>query len=164
MKGQLSALCFGLLALMWFPARLPMIAEGQTKAAPESAKLVIGRLKTKGLSEGCGCGFYYPSDSRSRSPKFIFSSDDQNFAWMNIGGQDIELKLLRSTDPKVIRVGSRSTRIYRASGIKVTVSFVTTWICPPRDEACEVTRYNGTFTLTKGGLKRVVILKGDCGC
>lgn len=141
-------------------------AQGKRTNLKPSRKPIISRIKDDKVLDGCGCYFSYPPEDRWRFPRYVFSSDfHEENAWMNIDGQDIKLKLRQSTRPKgKEKIGSRLTRTYVASGIKVSVLYITTRLCQPGDENCESIDYNATITVTKGGRKQTVKLKGGCGC
>ena len=127
----------------------------------------IGFIKDQSLSDGCSCTFGAPTEMRRKSPRYLFVSDvedEEKTAWLNVDGKDVELKLLKWRNPPTERVGSRSTRTYAAGPLKLTATYVATWVCPPRDEACEVTRYDGVFKITNGRVARTLKLKGECGC
>lgn len=140
--------------------------ERKTTGNP-NGRFKIGFIKDQSLSDGCSCTFGRPSQIRGEAPRYLFVSDvedEEKTAWLNIDGEDVRLKLLSSRNPGSERVGSRSTRTYAAAGLTVTATYVATWVCPLKDEACEVTRYRGDFKITKGGVTRILQLKGECGC
>ena len=86
---------------------------------------------------------------------------------MNINGKDTKLKRVKTTDDPEgePRVGSRFFEEYEgASGLKVKIDYVTTWVCPPLDEACEVIKYNVSITVTKGKTSKTIQAAGACGC
>ena len=91
-------------------------------------------------------------------------SDPEDNAMMNIDGRDVRLNLVNRAGPKNEKVGSHSTELYQAQGIKVTARYVTTAICEPNDENCESTSYDATFTVMKGKRQQTVKLTGVCGC
>jgi hypothetical protein len=123
---------------------------------------LIAPIADQGLVSGCGCSFHFPSDSQMRT---VFGSNmDESHAWMNINGRDVKLRLIRSTHPRNERVGSRTSETYQALSIKVSAVLVTTRMCGPLEEDCEVTNYEATFTVTKGKHKKTLRLIGGCGC
>jgi hypothetical protein len=149
-----------------FPATTSGSA-GQTKKSNDSSGFKIGYLGDRSIPDGCNCTFTSLSQMHRKSPRYMFASDiedDEKTAWINIDGKDIELKLLSRLDPRREKVGSRSGRTYTATGIKLVATYIVTWVCPPKDEACEVTRYDGVFLITKNGPTRSLKLKGECGC
>ena len=144
------------------PLQAATISRAQGKPAPER-KALVGSIK--GSPFGCGCWFSFPSKSRKRLPGQVFSSDiDEETALMNIDGVDVELRLVRSTEPNKERIGSRSTRTYVGAGVRVSAVYVTTRMCKPNDEDCEATEYDATVMVTKGARKQKIKLKGACGC
>ncbi|MEP6708348.1 MAG: hypothetical protein ABJC05_12555 [Pyrinomonadaceae bacterium] len=161
-------IAIGMCVIVSFIAVSPLSGATQEKnAAVNTDNFKIGFIKDRSLPEGCSCTFSTPSQRRRTDPQYLFVSDiedEEKTAWLNIDGRDVELKLLSSRNPRTERVGSRSTRIYAGAGLKVVATYITTWLCPPKDEACEVTRYDGVFKVTKAGTTRTLRLKGDCGC
>lgn len=111
---------------------------------------------------GCGCYFNFASDRQERC--VFFSDLDEETASMNIDGRDVSLSLIKRVAPANEKVGSRSTEIYHAPGIKVTAQYITTAMCAPDDENCESTSYDATFTVIKAKRQQTVKLKGACGC
>ncbi len=154
-----------LLLLIIFVA-MSTAARAQTKqpGTTSTGKPMIANIKNGDIYSGCGCYFSYSSEAKKRFPKFVFVSDDDKQAWMNLDGKDIKLALTHRTTPKVIKIGSRLTRTYSGNGYAVSVVYITTKMCAPNDEACEVTDYNATITVSKGARKQTVKLKGGCGC
>lgn len=139
-------------------------AQGKKTGEQSSSKSLVANIKNENAYSGCGCYFSYPSEEKKRLPKFVFISDDNKYAWMNIDGRDVRLSLKHSSNPKVRNIGSRLTRSYSASGVTVSVVYITTRICAPNDENCEVTDYAATFTVSKGSRRQTIKLKGGCGC
>lgn len=133
-----------------------------------SAQVKIGDLKNPNVVEGCGCGFQTAAEARKRnSKKFLFLSElGTTENWMNINGKDTRLKFVKTSENtrRRAKVGDRFYEEYSAPGIKVRIDYVTKWLCPPRDESCEVTKYDVTITVTKGKTSQVVKATGSCGC
>ena len=91
-------------------------------------------------------------------------SDLEENARMNIDGGDVRLKLVKLVAPANEKVGTHSTEIFQAEGIKVTGRYVTTAVCKPTEPGCESTSYDATFTVVKGNRQQTVKLEGVCGC
>ena len=128
----------------------------------------IAELKNSGVVDGCNCGFQTAVEAKKPdSQKFLFLSElGSREGWMNINGKDTKLKLVKTTDNsrRRARVGDRFYEEYSAPGVKVRIDYTTKWVCPPRDESCEVTNYDVTITVTKGKTSKTVKAKGSCGC
>jgi hypothetical protein len=140
------------------------IAQGGVSPAKSPPR--VENIRDASVVEGCGCYFQFPAEWKNKqSDKYVFMEGiDDEGAWMNIGGKDVNLKLVGSNDKSVFGVGARSSKRYGANGIAVRVDLVVTRVCKPGDEQCESTDYDATFTVTKAGRKRVIKAKGVCGC
>jgi hypothetical protein len=101
----------------------------------------------------------------------VFASDIHDTAWLNIGGADIRLS--PETPPASEQeqyhdeqLGDRKVREYRAGPTEVRLETVVTWVCPADlgDEACEVTRYDGTIAVKTARGSETISVRGECGC
>jgi hypothetical protein len=128
----------------------------------------IAELKNSDVVEGCSCGFQTAIEAKKQnSQKFLFLSEvGSNAGWMNINGKDTKLKLVKTTQNtrRRAKVGDRFYEEYSAPGVKVRIDYTTKWVCPPRDESCEVTNYDVHITVTKGKTSKTIKAKGSCGC
>ncbi len=128
----------------------------------------VAELKNANVVEGCSCGFQTAVEAKKAdSQKFLFLSElGTNEGWMNINGKDTKLKFVKITQNtrRRAKVGDRFYEEYSALGVKVRIDYTTTWVCPPRDESCEVTNYDVNITVTKGKISKTVKAKGSCGC
>jgi hypothetical protein len=147
-------------------ASMSVIAQEGVSSAKAPLPPKIANLKDTSVVDGCGCYFKFPGEwKQKQSDKYIFMEGiDDEGAWMNIDGKDVNLKLVSSSNRSVWGVGSRSYKRYRALGITVRINNVVTRVCKPGDEQCESTDYDATFTVTKAGRKRMIKAKGVCGC
>lgn len=157
------------VALLALVSGVPLVGVSQTeqKAGPHHGgpgNLKLGFLE--GDNEECGCEFTFASESGKEDPRWVFmSGEEEKRAFIRVDARNIEMKLIQSTNPSGReRVGSRSTRIYAGKGIRVSAVYVATKVCDVHDEACEITLYDGTFTLRNDQRKRTARLKGVCGC
>jgi len=140
----------------------PSQMTGQNKNTGASIK--VGIVKDNSLSEEGGCSLQLPVDLKRKNERFVFLNDYGENAVMNIDGKDVKFKLVshhQSTEKA--KKGDRSTWTYAARGTTVRVDFVVTGVCPPNDESCEVTSYDATITVTRGGSQQQVLAKGQCG-
>ena len=158
----------GLVVLLATAILLESSAAAQTSRVTSGTarRIEIGNIKDESAVGGCGCELTFSSERKKKNPKFVFFSGmDEKTAWMNINGRDVELKLKRASSAKgKERVGNRSTEIYVRGDLKVSIVRVVTRVCKPREEDCESTDYNATVTVTDGSRKKVLKLKGSCGC
>lgn len=138
---------------------------GASVDAMSKQKNMVGILRMSSSADGCGCYFSFnKADDKARRLMF-FASDQDMGIWINIDGRDTRLRLIRETKPNGrIRVGSKFVSHYGASDITVDLVQVATWVCPPRDESCEVAKYSATFAVRKGSRTEIVRAVGSCGC
>ena len=124
----------------------------------------ISVLKNRDSFDGAGCSLQISVDYKKHNERYVFLSDYEDNAVMNIDGKDTNLKLVSRREPKGDpKKGDRSTWNYSAKGTTVRVDFVVTGVCDPNDESCEVTYYDVTIAVTRGNDKQVVKAKGLCG-
>lgn len=143
-----------------------VIAQGGASPAKAPLPPRVANIRDASVVDGCGCYFQFPAEWRKKQPdKYVFMEGiDDEGAWMNVDGKDVNLKLVDSGRGPDLAVGSRSSKRYKANGVDVRVDLVVTRVCKPGDEQCESTDYDATFTVTKAGRTRVVKAKGVCGC
>ncbi len=130
-------------------------------------QIEISELKDPSVVDGCSCSVQTLNEAKKPdSQKYLFLHEYGNDAWMNINGKDTKLTRVKSTEDEDVeyKVGRRFYEEYSAKGIKVRVDYLTTWICSPDDEGCEVTKYDITITVTKGDDSKIVKATGVCGC
>jgi hypothetical protein len=125
---------------------------------------LVGVLRMSNRADGCGCYFSFnKADDQAR--RLMFFESDQNMGiWINIDGRDTRLGLVRKSKVNRLRVGSRLTSQYAAGDVTVDLVKTVIWVCPPRDESCEITKYSAVFTVRKGNRTQVVRAVGSCGC
>lgn len=111
-----------------------------------------------------GCSLWLHSEPEYSVKRYVFLSDDDGHAVMNINGRDIKLNLVRMYEPKrLLRKGTRSTYRYSAPGINVLLNYVVTGACAPDDESCEVIPYDAAITITATSSKQNLRAHGICG-
>ena len=121
---------------------------------------LVGPLVDQGAIDGCawtarsdelGTGFFFLGEYSG--PK----------ALMNFDGIDVVLELVDERGA-IGSVGDTLERRFRGPGVAVDATFRTTWVCPVRDDACEVTRFEVLFRVAKDGRRQLVRGQGDVGC
>jgi hypothetical protein len=136
-------------------------------ASPNQKRLnpiKIGVVRNRDSFDEAGCSLQISADYKKHNERYIFLSDYEDNAVMNIDGKDTNLKLVRRREPKGDpKKGDRSTWNYSAKGTTVRVDFLVTGVCDPNDESCEVTYYDATIAVTRGNDKQVVKANGLCG-
>jgi hypothetical protein len=135
----------------------------------------------KRLPSGCGCSVMDAKGHLLIASELGSLIDEKGVehwppVFIKIAGQRHELKWVSSTHPSTIqkqgvrvtingRRGDRFSRVYEGKDIRLTLNYKTTFVCSPKDESCEVTRYAVDATLMiKGQTHRLTGLKGECGC
>lgn len=74
---------------------------------------------------------------------------------INVNGRDIKLRQVQDNLPdKNFKVGRGGYQIWKGKNISVRLDYVFTWLCPPKDEQCEVYYYKGVFDVHYGGERR----------
>ena len=145
-----------------------VLTVGIIPAQTASKRGLVANLKNT-AADGCGCYFRFRGTPRNAERYMFFSSieEDPQKASMNIDGSDVKLNLEKEEGLKgkeKERVGSKSTASFANGDIKVSVTYVVTRVCPPRDESCESTDYEATFVVKKGAKSQIVKAVGSCGC
>jgi hypothetical protein len=138
------------------------------QAVPQSHSsfntIKVGIVRDQESFDGAGCSLQLPADNRKHNERYVFRSDYEDNAVLNINGKDARFKLVSHREPQGnLKKGQRSTWSYTAEGIHVRVDYVVIGVCDPNDESCEVTYYDATITVTHGNDKQVVKAKGSCG-
>jgi hypothetical protein len=142
----------------------PAWSQSRQSAKPAYA-FRVGVIKDSRLFHEAGCSMQLPADWKLQNEAYIFISDFENRAFVNVDGQDITLRLDEKRDEPLSqpRKGLREKHFYRGEGIEVVADFVVTRVCPPDCESCEVTHYDGKITISRGDAKRTIAVQGICG-
>src|SRR6185312_17495524 len=128
----------------------------QPPRKPQTGRLTIGILKSTDDFNGAGCLLWRIKDRRYMPGKYVFVSDYEEHAAMNINGRDVKLKLVNSQELKPgFKVGDHSSFRYHGDGFDVEVVYTVTGVCKPDDEKCEVNEYNATITVTSGSANHI---------
>src|SRR5712691_2529902 len=117
-----------------FIASNPLADFAQTTAqrhrAPKLIKVGIVRDPAS-FDEGGGCWLQLPADHKKRNERYVFMSDLEDNAIINIDGEDTKLKPISRREPtRDPKKGERSTANYAAKGTKVRVDSVVAGVCP----------------------------------
>lgn len=142
----------------------PELNAQQPPRKPQGSRLKIGILKNTDDFNGAGCSLWSLQDRRYLPGKYVFVSDYEEHAAMNINGRDVKLKLLNSQELKRgFKVGDHSSFRYQGDAFDVEVVYTVTGVCKPDDEQCEVDDYNATITVTSGSARQTLNAHGICG-
>ena len=151
-----------ILSLM-FSAPAPSLQRASGGRVP-GARL-IGTVNK--VADDCGCYFRRAGEDASSERYIFFEDASEGAPLMNIGGRDVRLRLISSTEPPggVGSKGERFSRKYAAGDIKIHMSFVATGVCPgPYDPECVANSYDVTVTASRGARRQTVRAEGGCGC
>ncbi len=128
---------------------------------------LIGNVSGVTVADSCGCYFHFANEDKN-SERYVFFEDARKESpVMNIGGRNVKLKLISSTEPPggVKRKGERFSRRYASGDIKIRMDFVVTSVCPPPyDPGCVANRYEVMLTAIKGPRRQRIKAVGGCGC
>ena len=119
------------------------------------------------VADSCGCYFRLASEDESSNRYVFFEHASEGPPVMNIGGQNVRLRLESSSEPPegVKRKGERFSRRYSSGGITIRMGFVATSVCPgPYDPECVGNSYDVTLTAIKGAHRQTIKAVGGCGC
>ena len=147
-----------------FIASFPLAGFAQTTAQSHRAPTLIkvGILRDPAFLDQGGCYLQLPADYKKRNERYVFRSDYDDNAIINIDGKDTELKPVSHRESKGgPKKSDRSTGNYATKGTKVRVDFVVNGVC--LHEECESVSYDATITVIRGPGKQVVKVKGSCG-
>jgi hypothetical protein len=141
-----------------------LVGEEPQDAGSAINTIKVGIVRDPAAFDGPGCSLQLPADYKRQNERYVFLSDYEDNAVININGKDIKLKHVSHREPEGDpKKGDRSTWNYAGKGTTVRVDFVATGVCDPNDESCEVTYYDATITVTQGKAKRVTKVTGLCG-
>ena len=141
-------------------------AQGRSGKRDANARL-IGNVSGAAVAEGCGCYFRAASADRDSERYVFFEEAGQEAPLMNIGGRDVKLRLVGSTEPPdgVRRRGERFSRWYASGAVKVRMVFVAESVCPPPYKPeCVANSYSVTVTAVEGKRRQTIKAVGGCGC
>lgn len=130
---------------------------------PQPQPITLEKLDPdKDIQIGCGCAV-----SNEQGDYLVFSEPEADApATVRIDGKKRELKAVENTQKsRAPRVGDRFYKTYRDGKLKMRLDHKTTYVCPAKDDSCEVTRYSVDIRLEEGKRKNVLKgLLGECGC
>lgn len=130
------------------PSSAVAVADGPKLLAKQKNSPQIGKIDQKILEEGAGCYFSYPG----KDDEIIFYSGGSGQV-VNIDGQDIKLKLVKSRT-----LGKRTVETFTSGNITVTLDN----LLLKQGEGGST--YKVIMTVQRGSRKTVAKLTGGCGC
>jgi hypothetical protein len=147
--------------LVFFLALLPITLRAAAKTV-----ITVGVVTDQEDFHDGGCELLSASDHSDayRSERYIFMSNFNGQAVMNINGHDLRLTLVRSIDPrKEPKIGDRSRYWYASGLISVQLDYTVTGSCARDDESCEVFYYNAVIRVLSGSITKTAFAHGLCG-
>ena len=154
------------VVLVLFCSAPAVLAQGRSGERKSNARL-IGSVSGATVAEGCGCYIRAASAGRDSERYVFFEDAGQEAPLMNIGGRNVKLRLIGSTEPPngVRRRGERFSKRYASGGVKVRMVFVAESVCPPPyNPECVANRYSVTVTAVEGRRRQTIKAVGGCGC
>ena len=131
-----------------------------------SHRLTIGTVAAEIDRSNGGCSLQLPRGFANREGNYVFVSDFEGQALMNVDGVDTHLAFLKSKGQDVKQrgqLGEHSTYWYAGDGIEVEVDYVATGGCPAGNDSCKITHYDAILTVKHGKAHKTVAAKGVCG-
>ncbi len=132
----------------------------------EAHSELLGFISNPSLLKGCGCFLKTAAAARPDDP-YIFLTNVQieKRAWVNIGGENISLPMLRSTMPDEkkfkVKKGYEFQEEYGAGDIRILVDYVVKTLPAENQSFAD---YDATLTITAGERKETIAASGKCGC
>jgi hypothetical protein len=143
-----------------------VLSENAWAADDASRRLTIGSVVEENYLSRGGCSLQLPHEFANREGNYIFVSDFEEHALINVDGVDTHLALVKSKGPDVKergQMGEHSTYAYAGHGIEVEVDYVVTGGCPPSSGSCKVTHYDAILTVRRGKAHKTMAAKAVCG-
>ena len=127
-------------------------------------RTLIGNIVNTNAYEGCACRFQLPSEGPAGSSRYFFIADQSTRAWMNIAGEDCELRLI-GADHMGLKSKKGQSAYFRfvAPGVEVRVRMLVTRTST-YDVDYEPARYAIAVQVVKGNHRQTVRTTGSCGC
>ena len=137
-----------------FGQRSPAGKTPSTSGRVDSKESMIDSVQRKHIVSDLGCRYFLKSDPT----RVVYYDDFGGNIWMNIDGQDVKVKLIRSLSSPRGQVGKgrRTISSYVAPGVKIGIDTVVT-----RSEY-EGSEYAGILTVTKGSRQQKLKVVGSC--
>ncbi len=125
--------------------------------------LTLGHV-TNDLSRAGGCALQLPSEFVRKAGQFIFVSDRDGHALVNLDDADQDLTLMRAKyKEEPPQPGAHSSYWYDGpNGLAVEVDYTVTATCPSNDRDCGVISYEARLYLSRGKQHKTVAAKGIC--
>jgi hypothetical protein len=154
-----------LILMLFFSTPAPFAQRKSGGRVPDTR--LIGNVSGVTVADSCGCYFRFRNED-GNSERYVFFEDaSKGSPLVNIGGRNVELKLISSTEPSngLRRKGEWFSRRYASGAIKVRMDFVATSVCPSSyNPECVANSYDVMLTVIKGARRQTIKAVGGCGC
>jgi hypothetical protein len=143
-----------------------ILSENASTKDDASRRLTIGSVVEENYLSRGGCSLQLPREFANRKGSYIFVSDFEEHALINLDGVDTHLALVKSKGPDVKergQMGEHSTYSYAGHGIDVQVDYEVTGGCSPSNGSCKVTHYDAILTVKRGKARKTVAARAVCG-
>ncbi len=143
-----------------------VLFEGTSTADDANRRLTIGTVAEEIDRSNGGCSLQLPRGFTNKEGNYVFVSDLEGHALVNVDGADTQVALVKSKGQDVKlrgQLGEHSTYWYAGGGIEVEVDYVVTGGCPAGNDSCKITHYDAILTVKRGKAHKTVAAKGVCG-
>ena len=152
--------------MRYFFIALALVLSGNTSIADDpSRRLTVGTVTEAIDRSNGGCSLQLPRGFANREGNYVFVSDFEGNALVNVDGVDMHLAFVKSKGQDVKQrgqLGEHSTYWYAGEGIEVEVEYVVTGGCPPGNGSCQITHYDAILTAKRGKARKTVAAKAVC--
>jgi len=108
--------------------------------------------------DGCGCYF----KKNAKSEKYIIEINDGYSAWMNIDGEDVELKYLKTVSSGIkFKVGAKYSQFYSNEKYSIEIQYTITKVHPDSEEWTDMSAY--IIIKRDNNITKIKVV-GGCGC
>lgn len=122
----------------------------------------FGTLLKSEVAIGCSCGFRSPEQAEGIN-SFLLQWELEEPATMFVNGDVVRLKV--ETSPFYAkRVGEKYDIQLSSPTVSARGSMTSTWVCPRKQEACELSKFQGSLSVQTPQGRAVLPLVGSCGC
>jgi len=145
------------LALGCAPARSDNSGRTLYKLGPVS----FGTLLESEVASGCGCAFRSPKQAEGID--YLLQWELEEPATMFVNGEVVRLKVETSSF-YAKRIGEKSDIKLSSPTVSARGSMISTWVCPRKQESCELSRFKGQLSVQTPKGRAILPLVGYCGC
>ncbi|CAN5233708.1 hypothetical protein BH10ACI1_BH10ACI1_04900 [soil metagenome] len=139
------------------------ITIGFAQSISAQRNIKIGYIRGE-YNIGCGDQVWLATNKKKNQDKEVIFNSCDSEGLINLNGRDLELKRAGGyLDDKNFKVGRGGYEVWKGKNITVRLNYIFTWLCPPKDEQCEVYYYKGILDINYNGKYRKVNIVGFGG-